>query len=178
MRQALALAAAILCLAVSSPVAAQSAEDSMLAMESAMADAQAQAARPGDETLECAQLEAEMVATMQDPAVQATIAAQGADAQAQMERMNGARDQMRAQMGVSMFMGLASAFIPGAGYAQMIQQQAMANQSRGMAEQHMADMNAMAGRMMPIMPQMMRGQRIYELAQARECAFIQQMPAP
>lgn len=178
MRQALALAAALLCLTVSGPVGAQSAEERMLAMEQAMADAQAQAIRPGDEQLSCEQLEAEMVATMQDPAVQATIAAQGADAQNQMDRMNAARDQMRAQMGVSMFMGLASAFIPGAGYAQMIQQQAMANQSRGMAGQHMAEMNAMAERMTPIMPQMMRGQRVYELAQARACAFVQQTPAP
>lgn len=178
MRQALALAAAILCLTVSGPVGAQSAEERMLAMEQAIADAQAQASRPGDEQLSCEQLEAEMVATMQDPAVQAAVAAQGADAQAQMERMNAARDQMRAQMGVGIFMSLASAFIPGAGYAQMIQQQAMANQSRSMADQHLAEMNAMAERMTPIMPQLMRGQRVYELAQGRECAFVQDMPAP
>jgi hypothetical protein len=162
----------------SSPVAAQSAEDRMLAMEQAMANAQAQASRPGDEALTCEQLEAEMVAVMQDPAVQATVAAQGADAQLQMDRMNAARDRARAQMGVSLFMGLASAFIPGAGYAQMIQQQAMANQSRGMAEQRMAEMNAMAERMVPIMPQMFRGQRIYELAQGHQCAFVQETPAP
>ncbi len=111
---------------------------------------------------------------MSDPAVQSAVAANGADAQAQMDRMNEARGQMRAQMATSMFMGLASAFIPGMGYAQMATQQMQAAQYQRQQQQNMAQMATMMERMTPIMPQMMRGQRVYELAQAQQCAFIQQ----
>lgn len=157
------------------PVAAAQNYDAMGAdLEQTMAAAQAQASRPGDEQLTCDQLQNEMVTTMQDPAVQAAIAANGADAQQQMDRMNGARGQMQAQMGVSMFVGIASAFVPGLGYAQMAQQQAMAAQNQHQAQQNMAQMAQMAERMSGIMPQMMRGQRVYELGQAQNCAFVQQ----
>ena len=143
-------------------------------LEQAMTAAQAQAAHPGDEDLTCEQLQEEITTTMTDPAVQSAVAANGADAQVQMDRMNEARGQMRAQMATSMFMGLASAFIPGMGYAQMATQQMQAAQYQRQAQQNMAQMATMMERMTPIMPQMMRGQRIYELAQARQCAFIQQ----
>lgn len=160
------------------PVAAAQDYGSMAAnMEQSMASAEAQASRPGDEQLSCDQLQNEIVTTMQDPAVQAAVAANGADGQARMDEMNAASGQVRAQMGVGIFMGLASSFIPGLGYAQMAQQQAMAVQQQRQADQHMAQMMAMAERMTPIMPQMMRGQRVYELAQAKQCAFIEQPPA-
>lgn len=144
------------------------------AMAANMEAAQAQAVRPGDEQLTCDQLQTEMTATMTDPAVQSAVAANGADAQAQMDRMNEAQGQMRASMAVNMFMGIASAFIPGAGYAQMAQQQMQAAQMQRQQQQNMQQMQVMLERMMPIMPQMMRGQRVYELAQAQQCAFIQQ----
>ena len=35
----------------------------------------------------------------------------------------------------------------------------------------------MMGNMSNMMPAMMRGQRLYELAQAQECAFVEDMPA-
>jgi hypothetical protein len=143
-------------------------------MEQAQADAQAQAQRPGDEDLTCEQLETEMYTTMQDPAVQSVIAQNGAEAQARMDQMNAAAGQQRAQMAASMFMGLASAFIPGFGYAQMAQQQAMAAQQQRQAQQHMTQMMEMGQRMQTIMPQLMRGQRIYELGQAKQCTFVEQ----
>lgn len=143
-------------------------------LDQAMTAAQAQAAHPGDENLTCDQLQEEITTTMSDPAVQSAVAANGADAQAQMDRMNEARGQMRAQMATSMFMGLASAFIPGMGYAQMATQQMQAAQYQRQQQQNMAQMATMMERMTPIMPQMMRGQRVYELAQAQQCAFIQQ----
>ncbi|MBY0565233.1 MAG: hypothetical protein K2P58_13755 [Hyphomonadaceae bacterium] len=59
------------------PVHAQSPEDMMLRMETAMAEAQAQASRPGDEALSCEALEAEMIAVTQDPAFQARVAENG-----------------------------------------------------------------------------------------------------
>lgn len=171
--------ALLLCSALSigmilAPVAVAQDYAAMENLDQAMTAAQAQAAHPGDENLTCDQLQEEITTTMSDPAVQSAVAANGADAQAQMDRMNEARGQMRAQMATSMFMGLASAFIPGMGYAQMATQQMQAAQYQRQQQQNMAQMATMMERMTPIMPQMMRGQRIYELAQARQCAFIQQ----
>jgi hypothetical protein len=160
------------------PAAAQDYDAMGAQMEQSMADAQAAAARPGDEALTCEQLEGEIATTMQDPAVQEAVAANGAAAQSQLDQMNAARGQMRAQMATSMFMGIASSFIPGLGYAQMAQQQMMAAQQQRQAQQNMAQMTEMMGRMQTIMPQMMRGQRIYELGQAKSCAFTQQQAPP
>jgi hypothetical protein len=160
------------------PVFAQDYEAMGSQMEQSMADAQAAAARPGDEALTCEQLEVEIATTMQDPAVQEAVAANGADAQAQMDQMNAARGQMRAQMATSMFMGIASSFIPGMGYAQMAQQRMMAGQQQRAAQQNMAQVMEMAQRMQTIMPQLMRGQRVYELGQAKHCAFVQQQAPP
>ena len=171
--------ALLLCSALSigmiiAPVAVAQDYAAMENLDQAMTAAHAQAAHPGDENLTCDQLQEEITTTMSDPAVQSAVAANGADAQAQMDRMNEARGQMRAQMATSMFMGLASAFIPGMGYAQMATQQMQAAQYQRQQQQNMAQMATMMERMTPIMPQMMRGQRVYELAQAQQCAFIQQ----
>ena len=176
MRALLLSSALSLALAVATAATAQDYEAMAANMEQSMAAAQADAQRPGDEALTCEQLEAEIAATMQDPAVQQALAANGADAQAQIDRMNEARGQMRAQMATSMFLGIASSFIPGLGYAQMAQQRMQAAQYEQQADQNMSQMMQMAERMQPIMPQMMRGQRVYELGQAKQCAFVQQQP--
>jgi hypothetical protein len=169
----------LLCSALSlglsaAPVAAAQNYEAMANLEQSMAAAQAQAVRAGDEQLTCDELQNEITTTMQDPAVQSAVAANGADAQAQMDRMNAAQGQQRANMATSMFLGFASSFIPGAGYAQMAQQQMQAAQQQRQAQQNMQQMMVMMERMTPIMPQLMRGQRVYELAQAQQCAFIQQ----
>ncbi len=160
------------------PAAAQDYDSMGAQMEQSMADAQAAANRPGDEALTCEQLETEMVTTMQDPQVQTVMAQNGDFAQQQMDRMDEARGRMRAQIATSMFMGIASSFIPGVGYAQMAQQQIQAQQMQRQQQQNMAQMMEMAQRMQTIMPQMMRGQRIYELGQAKSCAFTQQQAEP
>ncbi|MBY0565234.1 MAG: hypothetical protein K2P58_13760 [Hyphomonadaceae bacterium] len=86
--------------------------------------------------------------------------------------MNALAGRARAQMGMSMILGIASLFIPGGGYGQMIAQRAIAAGQQAQTEQHMAQMMRMAEGMIPLMPQMMRGQRVYELAQAKQCAFV------
>lgn len=154
------------------PAAAQ--QDQYADMEATMAAAQAQAIHPDDDGLSCDQLQTEMVVTMQDPVVQAQFAQQGAWAQGQVSQMNAARGQIAAQMGASMFLGLASAFLPGLGYVQMAQQRAMAAGQQAQAQQNMAQMMENAQGMMTIMPQMMRGQRVYELGQAKQCPFTQE----
>ena len=160
------------------PAFAQDYEAMGAQMEQSMAQAQAAAIRSGDDQLTCEQLETEMVTTMQDPAVQQAMAANGAVAQEQMDQMNALAGRARAQMATGLFMGIASSFIPGLGYAQMAQQQAMNMQYQRQAQQNMAQMMEMAQRMQTIMPQVMRGQRVYELAQAKQCAFVQQQSAP
>lgn len=156
------------------PAAAAQDYDAMAAqMEQSMADAQAQAHRPGDDALTCEQLEAEVVTTMQDPQVESVIASQGAYGQEQMARLREAEGRARAQIATSMFMGIASSFIPGLGYAQMAQQQMQAAQMQRQQQANMSRMMEMAGQMQTIMPQLMRGQRLYELGQAQQCAFTQ-----
>ncbi|WP_395648129.1 hypothetical protein [Terricaulis sp.] len=169
----LSCSAFTLALALAPLAAAQDYEAMASRMEQSMADAQAAAQRPGDEALGCDQLETEMVTTMQDPQVQAVLAEQGAQSQEQMARMREAQGRVRAQIATSMFMGIASSFIPGLGYAQMAQQQAQAAQMQQQQQAHMGEMMQMAERMQTIMPQMMRGQRVHELAQAKQCAFVQ-----
>lgn len=155
------------------PAAAQDPDDMMQRMDTAIAEAQAQASRPGDEALSCEALEAEMIAVSQDPALQARMVENGAWAQSQLDQMNRQAGRMRAQMGVSIILGLASSFIPGGGYGQMLAERAMAAGQQAQAEQNMARMMQMAEDMIPLMPQMYRGQRVYELAQAKQCAFVE-----
>lgn len=163
-----------------SPAFAQTEED-VVRLQAAMAAAQAEAARPGDESLNCEALQTEMVAVMQDPAVQTQMAQTGAIGQEMQQELNAANERARAQMAANMFMGMAagfvSSFVPGAGYAAMAAQRAqMADQMR-QAEQNRQRVSDMLTTMEPIIPQMMRGQRVYELAQARQCEFVQQAPA-
>jgi hypothetical protein len=178
-RSALALALAL----SFQPAAAQTTEeispDAMMAqMEAAQAEARAQAAHPGDEALGCEQLQAEMTATMQDPAVQSQLAAQGAWTQGRMDAAGEGRGRMMAMMGGSVILGLASSFVPGLGYAQMAQQRAMSAGMEAQTEQNMAQAMQQAQGMATIMPQLMRGERVHELAQAKQCAFAREMAPP
>lgn len=163
--------------AVVAPAAAQPSEDMLANMSAAMAAAEEQAVHPGDDALTCDQLQEEMAGTAMDPAVQTFAVESGAWGQDQLAQANAAQSRMRAQMGMSLFLGLASSFIPGLGYAQMAQQQAMMAQQQQQAQAQMAQMMSMAERMIPVMPQLMRGKRVYELAQAQQCPFIQEQPA-
>ncbi len=153
-----------------------SSDDMMAQMEAAQAEARAQAVHPGDEALSCEQLQAEMTATMQDPAVQAQFAALGASAEGQMEAADEARGEMMAMMGGSVVLGLASSFVPGLGYVQMAQQRAMAPAMQARSDQNMAQITEQAQGMATVMPQLMRGERVHELAQAKQCAFVQEAP--
>ena len=127
----------------------------------------------------CDALQAEMTANMQDPAMQANIAALGQWSQEQQQRAQDARSRAMAQAAPNIVAGIASSFIPGMGYAQMAMQQAqMAQMQRDAAQAQQSNVQ-MEGYMQGMMPQMMRGQRLYELAQAKQCAFLQQQaPAP
>jgi hypothetical protein len=156
------------------PALAQTPEEMQAQVEASMAAARAQAVHPGDEELTCDQLSAEIAAVSQDPTYQAQMAAMGATAQDQMEQAQNARSRMQGQIAGNMAMGIISSFVPGAGYAQMLQQRAQAAQMQGQAEANQAQMASMMGNMQASMPYMMRNQRLFELGQAKQCAFTQQ----
>jgi hypothetical protein len=107
----------------------QAQEASMMASQ---AQAQASAARPGDEAKSCDSLQAEMVSTLNDPKVQASIASMGASAQAQQERAKAAQAGAVAGAAGMTALGIAGAFIPGLDW---FSQGAMAAQQAQIASQ-------------------------------------------
>ncbi len=143
----------------------------------AQAAAERDAVRPGDDKLTCDQLQAEMGVMFDDPAFVSTVASLGAQAQSEMDRGKAQQSKMAATIATTTAIGAAASFIPGGGWlAQGAMQAQMAATAAevGPASQRSA---GMIGNMASIMPQMMRGQRINDLATAKKCAFLQQAPA-
>ena len=162
------------------PARAQDAADMSARLQAAQAAGMAQASRPGDEALTCDQLQSEITATMNDPAVRAQLVQMGATAQDQHARLADAQShmagQMAGQVGMNVVTGVISSFIPGAGLAESLAMRAQAQGQVAQGQQSQAATMAMAANMVAIMPQMMRGQRIVQLAQAQHCAFLQGAP--
>jgi hypothetical protein len=117
------------------------------AMQQAQASGYAQASRPGDDKMDCAAIQAEMMAQMQDPKFKAALASMGGKAQAQLDLQKSAT---------------ASGKQP--------------NQKE--IDAASANRTGMAGDMTAMMPQLMRGERLNELATAKKCAFLKQGGAP
>jgi hypothetical protein len=162
------------------PAIAQDAAEMSARLQAAQAAGIAQASQAGDEALTCDQLQAEITATMSDPAVRTQIDRMGATAQDQRSRIADAQShmagQMAGQMGMGVITSVISSFIPGAGLAQSLAMRAQAQSQMAQGQQSQAATMSMAANMEAIMPQMMRGQRIMQLAQAQHCAFLQGMP--
>lgn len=149
-------------------------EAQQASMMAAQAQAQASAARPGDEAMSCDALQAEMAATLNDPKVQASVASMGASAQAQMDKAKAAQAGAVAGAATTTALGVASSFVPGLSWfsqgAMMAQQAQMASQMNSANRdraQMMAEMNS-------VMPQLYRGQHLYDLAVKKNCAFTKQ----
>lgn len=104
-------------------------------MKAAQAMGAASANRPGDEAMTCAQIQAEIVATMQDPKVMAAVGTMGARAQDTQAKLDGAR----------------------------------AGQQQTFTKEDARAPLASANDLTSIMPQIMRGQRLNELAAAKKC---------
>lgn len=179
------LACSLLALALASavtPALAQSGADAMATagerLQAVQAQAEAEAVRPGDDALDCAAMETEMQTLMSAPEMQAATASLGASAQAQMHRAQQARGQVMGQAGMGMAMGIASAFLPGLGFAQGLMMQAQMRAMQAQGEQGQRDMAASLDQMATMMPALMRGQRLYQLAQTQQCSFIEQQSAP
>ena len=134
-------------------------------MAAAMQAAQARAMRPGDEALECPALEKELVASMNDPAVQAYAAKSSAAAQKNLTAAQKSKAPMTPQAAVALAasLGAGGGLPPGLGA------------SPGLAAQAQAAQNLQAEQMkqmIPIIPQMMRSQRIIQLAAVKQCVWI------
>jgi hypothetical protein len=112
-------------------------------MQQAQAAAAAQASRPGDDRMDCAAIQAELMAQMQDPKFKAAMASMGGKAQS----------------------------------TKAIQDSAMASgkqASQKDIDTANANMKGIGGDITTMMPQIMRGQRLNELATAKNCAFLKQ----
>lgn len=156
-----------------------SAQDGMAtagaSLEQAMAQAQTDAIHPGDEQLTCDAIQTEISTTMTDPSMRAELDEMGATAQAQQERSEQMQAQQRAMVTTGIVGGVITSVVPFAGYAQGALMQQQARQMPAQGEESMRESASMMGNMEAAMPQMMRGQRLYDLAQARDCAFLAEM---
>ena len=139
-------------------------------LQSSLSAAEAAANRPGDDALGCDALQIELVASAKDPAVQAFVAKSGAIAQEKMAAMNAAA----AGMGTQMAMTIMSSIAPGGGWGGYGANVAQAEAAKAQAGRNMQQQMQLAQDMMTIMPQMMRGQRVIELAQRRDCAWLRE----
>jgi hypothetical protein len=154
------------------PVAAPQAD--MMRLQTAMIAAQAAAVKPGDDALPCEALDKELVSTMNSPAIQ-VYAAQSNPAYAQQIA---AQQQKKVPMAAQAAAAMAAALVPGTGMTGMAQMppvapgQALTPQQMQqlMAAQQQAAVASM-NQLEPIMPALMRSQRITMLAMVKNCAW-------
>ena len=162
---------------VRTPVAPQvevTAQADMMKFQTAMVAAQAAAVKPGDEALPCEALHKELVSTMTDPAIQTYAAKTNAAYARQLE----VQQQKKTPMTPEAAAALAAALVPGAGTAgmppmpQMTPGQAMTPQQMQqlMAAQQQASV-AYMNQLTPIMPALMRSQRVTMLAMTKNCTW-------
>jgi len=153
---------------ISATASAQSPGSTYDQLQSTYESAQAAAIRPGDEALTCEALESELVASVKQPAVQSYVAKSGAAAQERMAAMNQAPPGAAAQAALTVF----SSIVPGGAWAGMAAGAAQGQAAQAQATRNMQERMQQAQEMMGIMPYLMRGQRVIELAQARSCAWV------
>jgi len=152
----------------------------MQKLQTAMADAQAKAVRRADGGLSCEGLQTELQAAVLDPAVQAVAKENGAVAKEKLDEIEkgtaAAKAAAATQIASGLFAGLTSAFVPGVGALTAAPQQAAARaqaaQAHAQAAKNVEDINAMMDRMIVILPQLMRGQHVMELAYGKQCPWI------
>jgi hypothetical protein len=137
-------------------------------LQSSMGAAEAAANRPGDDALGCDALQSELIASAKDPALQSFVAKSGAIAQEKMAAMNSAA----AGAGTQAALTIMSAVVPGGAWAGYGANVAQAEAARIEAGRNMQQMMQRSQEMMTIMPQVMRGQKVIELAQKRDCPWV------
>jgi len=156
------------------PEIAVPAQADMMRLQTAMMAAQQAAIKPGDDTLPCEALDKELVSTMASPAIQAYAAKTNAAFAQELA----VQQQRKTPMGAQTAAAMAAALVPAAGMAgvpampQVAPGQAMTPQQmqQMMAAQQQASIAHM-NQLAPIMPALMRSQRITMLAAVKNCTW-------
>jgi hypothetical protein len=134
-------------------------------MAAAMQAAQARAMRPGDEALPCAALEKELVSSMNAPAIQAYAGKSAAAAQKQATAPEKTPAPMTPQAAAALAASLGSGGgFPG-GLAASPDFAAQAQAAQKLQAEQMKQL-------VPIMPQIMRSQRVMQLAAVKQCTWM------
>jgi len=136
--------------------------------------AQASAVKPGDEALPCEALQKELVSTMQDPAILTYAAKTNAAYAKELE----AQQQKKTPLAPQAAAAMAAALVPGAGMAgmpampQVTPGQPMTPQQmqQAIAAQQQASI-AYMNQLAPIMPALMRSQRVTMLGMTKNCTW-------
>jgi membrane protein involved in colicin uptake len=150
------------------PARAQTPASTYTDLQAGLEAAQAAANRPGDAALGCDALEKELVASVKDPAVESHVAKSGAAAKQQMAAMNAAKGRAATQTALTLFGSL----VPGGAGAGLAGTAALGQAQQVEAAQNIQQRMQQAQEMIGIMPAIMRGQRVIELAQARNCDWL------
>ncbi len=153
---------------MSAPARAQTPVSTYTDLQAGLEAAQAAANRPGDAALGCDALEKELVASVKHPAVESYVAKSGAAAKQQQAALNAAKGRAATQSALTLFGSL----VPGAAGAGLAGTAALAQSQQVEAAQNIEQRMQQAQEMIGIMPHMMRGQRVIELAQARNCDWM------
>lgn len=159
-----------LCCANATSGNAQTPASTYTDLQSALEKAQASAHRPGDESLTCEALQSDLVTAARHPAVQSFVAKAGADAEQRMAAMKDATSRVAAQMALTVF----SSIVPGGAWAGQSIGAAQAQAQQAQAASNIQHAMQQAQELIGIMPQLLRGQRVIELAQARDCAWLRE----
>jgi hypothetical protein len=138
------------------------------ALMQAMEKAQVEASKPGDDKLTCEQLEEQLVAVAQDPELQAHVESAGASAQKDQEAI---KKGMGGQRAIQSLRTAFMAMMPGGAAVGMASAQAQAQAQGAQAADRVASRMDQAKQMMALLPKLMRGQRVVELAAAKECEW-------
>jgi hypothetical protein len=152
------------------PVVAPAQAD-MMKLQMTMMDAQQKAIKPGDEALPCEALQKELLSTMNDPAIQAYAAkTNAAYAKEAAQKKGPMTPDAAATLAAALAAGAATtgaagmpAITPGQAMTPQQMQQMMAAQQQA----SIAYMSQLA----PIMPALMRSQRVTMLAVTKNCVW-------
>ena len=147
---------------------AQTPASTYLDLQAGLESAQAAANRPGDAALGCDALEKELVASVKHPAVESYVAKSGEAAKQQQAAMNAAKGRVATQTALTLFGSL----VPGGAGGGRGGPPAHAHTHQLANAHNIQQRMQQAQEMIAIMPQMMRGQRVIELAQARNCDWL------
>jgi hypothetical protein len=168
------LAAAVLTALVTISTNAQDMDKDFERMQTAMVAAQAAANRPGDEALSCEALQKQFMPILNTPAVQAYTAKYTAAAAQQQKAMATAPAKPAAKPQTPA--ALMSGLMPAGGWAGLMAAQSQAPGQTAQMAPSLEKMKQQMNDVLVIMPQLMRAQRLVELAMVGKCQWLQAPP--